>query len=151
MNFAYTSDGLVIENPRFLKKSLKKLKKVQIRHSRAKRGSQNKKKITKKLFRVHLKKNQRTDFLHKTTTMLVKNHDILVVEDLAIKNMVRKRHLSRSISDVAWGIFVNLLKYKCFWNGKRFVQIDRFQPTSKLRSNGESKQDMPLNKRIFSC
>ena len=101
---------------------------------------------------MHLKiKNQRTDFLHKTTTMLVKNHDILVVEDLAIKNMVRNRHLSRSISDAAWGIFVNLLKYKCFWNGKRFVQIDRFQPTSKLCSNGESKQDMPLNKRIFSC
>ena len=113
LNFAYTSNDLVIENPRFLKKSLKKLRKVQKAHSRAKRGGQNKKKLTRKISKVHLKiKNQRNDFLHKTTTMLVKNHDAIVVESLSIKNMIRNRHLSRSISDAAWGIFVNLLKYK---------------------------------------
>lgn len=152
LHFAYTSDNNVIENPQFLKQSLWKLKRVQKAHSRAIKGGKNRKKLTKKIAKIHLKiRNQRADFLHKITTTLVKNHDIIAVENLAIKNMVRNSRLSRSISDAAWSKFVTFLRYKCAWNGKHLVQIDRFEPTSKICSNCNNKQEMPLNKRLFNC
>ena len=76
---------------------------------------------------------------------------MIVVEDLCIKGMVQNRHLSRAISDVGWGMFLNFLKYKCSWVGKHFLQADRFFPSSKTCSSCGSQQEMPLSVRIYQC
>jgi len=150
--FAYVSDGHVVENPTFLKKELNKLRTLQRGFSRKQKGSRNQSKLAKKVGSLHVRiKNKRKDFLHKITTELVKNHDVLVVEDLNVKGMVRNRRLSRAISDAGWHLFGLLLNYKCSWYGKYFVKINRFLPTSKECSSCHALQDMPLNIRTYSC
>ena len=74
------------------------------------------------------------DFLHKLSTQFVKNHDIICVEDLQVKNMVKNHKLSRSIFDASWSKFVELLTYKCLWYGKELVEIDKFFPSSQICS-----------------
>ncbi len=152
LNFAYLSNGIVIENPTFLKKDLRRLQHAQKKHSRKKRGSKNRKKSALKLNKLHERiANKRRDFLHKVSTDIVENQDVIIVEDLNIKGMVQNRHLSRSLSDAGLGEFMFFLKYKTGWQGKKYVQIDRFVPTSKRCSSCENKQDMPLRIRRYKC
>lgn len=151
-SFAVLSDGTEIENPRFLRAALAKLKRAQRRLSRKAKRSNNWKRQVAKVVKLHIKvKNSRKDFAHKVSTAIVKNHDVIAVEDLNIKGMVKNRHLSRAISDVGWGLFLDMLKYKAEWAGKHFVQIGRFEASSKTCSACGEKKPMPLSVRTYAC
>ena len=164
-HFAVFSDETKIENPRFMKKGLKSLAKCQRRHSRKKKGSNNRAKARRKLAKAHAKvADQRKDFLHKITSDIVKNQDYtgVAVEDLAVKDMMKRkpedkkgrrkqRDLSRSISDVGWGMFREMLKYKYEWNGKNFHVIGRFDPSSRLCPCGFYNHKLELEDRRWSC
>lgn len=134
-DFAITSNGEKFENPKFLRKSEKRLKMLQRRLSRKQKGSKNREKAKTTLAKQHEKvANQRNDFLHKLSTNLVKNHDLISLESLKVKAMVRNHNLAKSISDASWSEFVRMLAYKCDWNRKVVVQIDTFFPSSQLCS-----------------
>jgi putative transposase len=131
-DFAITSDDDKFENHKYLSKSENKLKREQRRLSRKPKGSHNRDKSRVKLARIHEKiSNQRQDFLHKLSTDLVKSYDIISVESLKIKNMVKNHKLAKSISDVSWGEFVRQLEYKCEWHGKTLVKIPTFFASSQ--------------------
>lgn len=135
-DFAITSDGEKLENPKFLRKSEKRLKVLQRRLSKKKKGSKNREKARVKLAKQHEKvANRRTDFLQKLSTNLVKNHDLVALESLKVKALVRNHKLARCISDASWSEFVRMLQYKCEWNRKVLVQIDTFFPSSQLCSS----------------
>jgi putative transposase len=150
--YATLSNGIVIENQRFLRSYLDKLAWEQRKLSRKKKGSNNFKKQVLRVHKCHIKiANCRNDFAHKETTKIVKNHDIIVVEDLNIKGMVQNHCLALSISDAGWQDFVFKLQYKATWHEKLLVKIDRFEPSSKKCSSCGSKQDMPLHVRTYKC
>jgi len=131
--FAITSDELKVENPKFLKKQLQKLKKLQRAMSRKSIGSNRWKKNKLKVARLHEHiRNMRQDFLQKLTTELVKVYDTICLETLKVKNMVKNHKLAQAISDVSWSEFVRMLSYKCQWYGKKLVQIDTFFASSQL-------------------
>ncbi len=151
-SFAVLSDGTEIENPRFLGRALAKLRHAQRRLHRKTKRSSNWKKQVAKVVRLHIKvKNARMDFAHKASTAIVKSHDVIAVEDLDIRGMLKNRHLSRAISDVGWGQFLSMLEYKAAWAGKLFVQIGRFEATSQACSSCGEKQPMPLSARTYAC
>jgi len=151
--FCITSDNEFVSNPRFLRESELKLKKADRKLSLRKKGSNRRFKQQKKVFRLHEKiRNQRLDFLHKLSTKLINENQVICLEDLQVKNMVKNHCLAKSISDVSWSKFVELLKYKCEWYGRKLVQIDKFFPSSKMCSDcGNIKSDLKLENRIYNC
>jgi len=150
--FAVLSTGEVIPNPRFYHTLEEKLAKEQRKLSRKEKFSNNWKKQLAKVQKIHSKiANARKDFLHKLSTRIVNNHDIIGVEDLNIKGMVRNHHLAKSIADAGWSMFNNFLEYKCLWQSKTFQKVERFYPSSQLCSECGSKQIMPLHLRTYVC
>lgn len=134
-DFAVTSNSDKVANPKFLVKSTKKLRRLQRQLSRKQKRSNNRNKARILLAKQYEKvSNQRNDFLQKLSTEMVKNHDIICLEDLQVKNMVKNHNLARSISDASWSKFVEFLAYKCSWYGKELVKIDKFFPSSQLCS-----------------
>ena len=94
----------------------------------------------------------RADWLHKLSTRLVQDNQLIAVETLAVRNMVRNRSLARAISDAGWGEFVRQLEYKCKWYGRQFVKIGAFFPSSKLcGSCGQVLDSLPLDVRTWTC
>ena len=162
-NFAILSTGDKIENPRFLVSLSKKLVKEQKILSRRgllakKKGmklseSSNYQKQRVKVARLHEKiANQRKDFLNKLSTNLIKNHDVICVEDLASKNLMKNHHLARAIGDASWAEFVRQLHYKADWYGKKIVTISRWFPSSQLCSTcGASSGKKALSIREWTC
>ena len=148
-----TSDGEKVTNPKHFNRLYKKLRKVQKALSRKTKGSNNRDKARFQVARIHAQiKDARTDFLHKLTTKLVRENDLIVVEDLAVRNMVKNRKLARSISDASWGEFFRQLEYKCQWYEKELIKIDRFFPSSKRCGNCSHILDkLPLNIREWEC
>lgn len=147
-DFVITSEGEVFENPKYLRKAQSKLKYVQRKYSKYKG------KITKqKLAILHEKvANKRKDFLHKTSSELIKNHDSLAIEDLAVSNMVKNHKLAQAISDASWSTFVSMLEYKAEWYGKNILKIGRFEPSSKLHANcGYINKYLTLSDREWVC
>ncbi|MEL6580293.1 MAG: RNA-guided endonuclease TnpB family protein, partial [Cyanobacteria bacterium J06621_12] len=148
-----TSEGLKVSNPKHFTKLYQKLKVAQKELSRKTKGSSNRYKARLKVARIHAKiKDARTDFLHKLTTNLVYCYDLIAIEDLAIRNMVKNHKLARSISDAAWGEMFRQLEYKCDWYGKKLVKIDRFFPSSKRCNHcGFVMDKLPLSVRSWDC
>ena len=139
-DFAVSSDGQTFKNHHYLRKSSKKLARLQRQLSRKPKGSNNRNKARIKVARQHEKvANQRNDTLHKLSTQLVKDYDVICIETLRPKNMVKNRRLAKSISDVSWGEFVRQLEYKCGWQHKALVKIDPFYPSSQLCSECGAK------------
>lgn len=153
-DFAITSDGVKIQNPKYLSKSLEKLAKLQKELSRKTRGGSNWNKARIKVAKAYEKvSNQRKDFLQKLSTELVKNYDTICLEDLKIKEMMQNKQLSREIGDASWSEFVIMLTYKADWYGKKVVKVDRFYPSSQICNccnykNGEIKD---LSIRQWEC
>jgi len=151
--FCVTSDGEFVSNYRHLRKCEDKLKKTQKILSRRTKGSKNRFKQQKKLFKIHEKiRNQRLDFLHKLSTKIINENQVICLEDLQVKNMVKNHRLAKSISDVSWSKFVELLKYKSEWYGRTLVQVGKFYPSSKTCSVcGNIKKDLTIKDRKYNC
>jgi putative transposase len=152
-NFLVTSDGERIANPRHLATKARNLARYQRRLARCQRGSSNRRKAKAKVARAHRKvRNARQDFLHRTTTRLVRSADVIAIEDLNVRGMIRNRQLARAISDASWGEFRRQLEYKCFRAGRSLVVIDRWFPSSKTCSTcGHRLAQLSLSARHWTC
>lgn len=157
-SFASLSEGQVLDNPKYLAAQLKRLR-VELRTldrryqkgaERQSNGFYKQKIIVAKLYEKIT--NQRTDFLHKLSTSIVKQYDTICIEDLNISGMMQNDKLSRSIADVSWHSFMQMLAYKCEWNGKNLIKIGRFDPSSKICSNcGTINKELQLSDRVWTC
>jgi putative transposase len=152
-DFAITSTGSKYPNPRHIKKHESNLKRKQRKLSRKVKGSNSRNKARKLVARVHQRiSNSRQDFLHKLSHKLVNENQVIVVEDLAVKNMVKNHCLAKAISDCGWSSFVGMLNYKCERSGKVLVKVDRFFPSSKTCSNCYHRvSSLPLDVRQWTC
>ncbi|MHA1926133.1 MAG: RNA-guided endonuclease TnpB family protein, partial [Candidatus Thorarchaeota archaeon] len=152
-HFGTISNAEKIPNPKYLERSILRLKVLQKRLSRKSKNSKNREKARLRIAKTHEKiRNQRMDFLHKISKRLVHENQGIVVESLNVSRMVLNRYLARAINDVGWSTFVTLLQYKCEWYGKTLIRIGRFEPTSKLCSRcGWRNEDLTLSDRNWIC
>lgn len=162
-DFAILSDGQKIDNNKFTTKMAQKLKREQRKLSKrallAKKKSinllevKNCQKQKRKVARLHEKvMNQRNDFLNKLITEIIKNHDIICIEDLNTKGMLRNHKLAKSISDVSWSSFVTKLQYKADWYGREIIKIDKWFPSSQVCSEcGHQDTKKSLGIREWTC
>lgn len=152
--FAVLSTGERIANPRNIKRAQRKLSRSQRCLSRRVNGSKNHSKQRVKVARVHEQvANRRKDFLHKTTTKLVRDNqaDTFAIEDLAVGNMMQNRCLAKAIADVSWSEFRRQLEYKSAWAGKNVLVIGRFEPSSKSCTCGKVNAGLKLKCRVWTC
>lgn len=148
-----TSDGRRIGNPRHRAKYATRLAKAQCRLSKKKLGSKNRAKARQKVARLHAKISDcRMDRLHKLSRQVVNENQVICVESLKVKNMLRNRSLAKAISDAGWGEFVRQLEYKAAWAGRQLSAIDPWYPSSKRCSGCEHVMpEMPLQIRAWTC
>jgi putative transposase len=151
--YATLSTGTKIDNPRILKQYEEKLAIEQQRLSKKKKGSNNYRKQQTKVAKIHEKiTNVRKDFQQKLSSTLINENQVIVVEDLSVKGMVKNHCLAKAVSDCSWASFVRMLEYKAEWYGRQVVKIDRFFPSTKLCSVCGVKNDaLTLGDRIWTC
>ena len=152
-DFAVTSGGDKIANPRKLARREQALARYQRRLARCQRGSANRAKARAKVARAHRKvRASRTDFLHRTSTALVRGHDVIVIEDLAVHNMIRSRPLAKAICDCGWGTFRQMLEYKAARAGRHLIVTGRWYPSSKTcTACGHLLAALSLSTRTWQC
>lgn len=163
-DFAVVSDGTIYGNFKFFKKIEKKIQKEQrilsrrmrlaIKQKRKLSEAKNYQKQRRKVARIYEKMvNMRTDYLHKISTELVKNHDLIGVEDLDVSAMLKNKRLSKAISEVSWAVFKEMLTYKAIWYGKELVEVARNYPSSQLCStcDYQNKDAKNLQVREWTC
>jgi putative transposase len=155
-HFIVDSNGFAIENPRIIDKQLKRIRVLYRKLSRKKKNSKNFEKEKLKIEKLHLKiKNIRLDFLHKLSKYYVENYDVIYVEDLNVKNMLKGKHkekLHMHINDASWATFKQLLSYKAERAGKRVVAVNAENTTQRCSNCGHiNKRKMQLKDRIFVC
>jgi len=158
-DFAIISNGEIIQNPKYLSKLERKLKREQRKLSRKQKGSKNRNKQRIRLAKIYEKiVNQKLDFLHKTSTKIINENQIICLEDLNVKNMVenkrnKKSKLSKAILSVSWGEFKRQLIYKSNWYGRQLVIINRFYPSSQLCNicGYQNKEVKDLSIREWIC
>jgi putative transposase len=152
-DFAVTTDDEYIANPKHFKRSRRNLKHKQQDLARCKRGSNRRRKAVLRLARIHLRiSNQRKDFLHKTSRHLVDENQVIVVENLNIRGMMKNHHLANAIGTAGWGQFVSFCRYKAQRVGKMVLKCGRFVPSSKRCSCcGTVNRDLKLSQRVWTC
>ena len=148
-----TSNGDLFPNKRFLKNKLKKLKYLQKQHSKKKKETSTRERWRKRLAIQYEKvTNQRLDYLHQITSQIINENQVICIENLNVKGMIKNHKLAQAISDVSWGTLVSMLNYKCNWNFRELVVIDRFYPSSKTCSScSHLMSEMPLSIREWTC
>ena len=152
-HFATLSTGEKIDNPRHLAGAEKRLACLQRRHSRKRKDSNNRRKAQVRVAKLHAHiADSRRNFLHQVSTRIVaQNHSGVCVEDLNIAGMLRNHSLAKAIADCGWGEFGAMLRYKCEWMGRHFIEIGRFEPSSKQCSCGVVNLDLKLSERVWTC
>lgn len=151
-DFAVCSNGDTYENPRYLIKAEQRLRTLQKRLSRKKKGSNRRNRARMILARQHEKvANRRQDYLHKISTKIVRENQAIVVEDLNTKGMMKNHRLSKAIGACGWSTFFKMLEYKCERQGKTFIRIGRFDPSSKMCSCGHVCRGLKLPEREWVC
>jgi putative transposase len=148
-----TSDGHMHGNPKFFAKDEKKLARAQRQLSRKKKGSKNRAKARKKVAKIHAKiADRRRDYQQKLSTVLIRENQVVCIENLQVKNMVQNHCLAKAISDVGWSEFVRQLEYKARWYGRTLVKIDKFYPSSKrCHACGHILDSLSLDIRHWVC
>lgn len=152
-NFVILSNSKVFENQKHLTKKLKQLRIEQRKLQRCKKGSKNREKQRIKVAVIHEKiTNQRFDFTNKISYYLTENFDTICMEDLNITGMMKNHNLAHSIGEQGWGMLNNQLLYKCEWKGKNYIQIGRFEPSSKRCNHcGYINKELKLSDRVWVC
>jgi len=152
-DFVTMSDGTKIDNPKFLRDSIQRLKVLQRRVSKTKKGSKNQEKAKHQVAKQHEKiTNQRKDFLHKVSSKVVSDNQAIAIETLNVAGLMKNNHLAQAIGDAAWNEFFRQLEYKCEWYGKTLLRIGRFEPSSKICSVcGSINSDLKLSDREWTC
>ena len=152
-HFCITSEGSKFDNPKWIAKHERNLKIKQQQLSRKQKGSNNRNKSRKKVAKVHLLvSNSRLDFHHKLSRRIVNESKVICVESLAVANMVKNHKLSKAISQVGWGQFCTMLKYKAEQDGKTYIEVDRFFASSKTCNVCLNQVDsLPLEIRFWNC
>ncbi len=147
------SNGNKYQNPKYQAKAEKKIKHLNRLYSKKTKGSKNKEKVRLKLAIAHEKLcNKRKDNLHKLTTKLIKENDVICIENLAVKNMTKNHKLAKAIQDASFGTLVSMLKYKANWHNRQIIEIGRFYPSSKFcHCCGYRMQYMGLEIRDWTC
>lgn len=150
--FASLSNGKSVKNPRFYEQMKEKIYIEQHKLSTKQQGSNSwmkqKEKVNQLYSRLH---RQRIDFLHKFTHYLTNTYDVIGIENINIQDLQKKKHLRNSLSDVSWGEFADMLRYKCEEKGKHLILVERFYPSSQLCSKCGNKRWMPVHIRTYKC
>ncbi len=152
-DFAIFSNGEKIDNPKYLRNSMLRLKILQKRLSKKQKGSKNRANARLAVSKLHEKiSNQRADFLHKTSSKIISENQAIVIESLNVSGMLKNHCLAQSISDVSWSMFFNQLEYKAEWYGKNLLKIGRFEPSTKICNYcGFHNKDLTLADREWQC
>lgn len=153
-DFAVLSNGEAYKNPKHLRKSEKRLAKLQRDLSRKQIGSSNRNKARIKVAKLHEKiANQRMDFLHKKSTEIIRKNQAIVIEDLKVKNLMKNHNLAKSIAEVSWSRFREMLDYKSRWYGRELIIAPPDYPSSQLCSDcgNRSSQTKDLACRVYIC
>lgn len=150
--FATLSDGRKFKQPDSIRKNRRKLARAQRNQDRKRIGSKNREKYCLKVAKIYQKTvNQRNDFLHKLSSQLIHENQVIAIEDLAVSKMVKNRRLARLIGEQGWREFRTMLEYKSNWYGRELIIIDRFSPTSQICNSCGKINKLTLDKRKFKC